>query len=384
MKRSASALLGVFLASAAIASASDARAGIAPGSDRMLSGAFSFTGLTPEEGVRPADPWIVSFARFFALPSNASRSSGFYGIASPAHRMYGDGEERPDDGDFASSFGDLLAMQLGEALAPPAVSGCELVFDAPTLQRWESDLWIGAPWVNVVAGGHTDKDGSWVEYDQIPRRPDRPEWYGAYRYPLANPIMSSGYDLDLPDELQRRGKMTAVGHGGVDLAEKKGTPVTMIRLDHQVGDAEVIYVGWLFGETVVTRHTLREGGRKRDYVLLFGHLQEAAEGLRRGQRVREGELVGLVGDTASPEFVHLHLEARRLRDGIDAWRVGAWNINARELSVVTDPRNVLPLRAQPRHAAHKCAPRLMPRSSPSWLGAMKLSIDAPVDLASAQ
>ena len=153
----------------------------------------------------------------------------------------------------------------------------------------------------------------------------------------------------------------------------------MIRLDHQVGDAEVIYVGWLFGETVVTRHTIREGGRKRDYVLLFGHLQEAADGLRRGQRVREGELVGLVGDTASPEFVHLHLEARRLRDGIDAWRVGAWNINARELSVVTDPRNVLPLRAQPRRATPKCAPRLLPRTSPSWLGTMKLSLDGASD-----
>ena len=370
MKRSASALLGVFLASVALASAADARAGVVIGSDRPISGAFTFTGLDPEPAVRPSDPWIGRLAPLF---------SPLTGIGSPSHRMYGGGEERLDDGDFATSFGELLSMQLGETVAPAAAPGCELVFDAPTLQRWESDLWIGAPWVNVVPGGHTDKDGSWVEYDQIPRRPDRPEWYGAYRYPLANPIMSSGYDLDLPDEHQRRGKMSAVGHGGVDLAEKKGTPVTMIRLDHQVGDAEVIYVGWLFGETVVTRHTIREGGRKRDYVLLFGHLQEAADGLRRGQRLREGELVGLVGDTASPEFVHLHLEARRLRDGIDAWRVGAWNINARELSVVTDPRNVLPLRAQPRRATPKCAPRLLPRTSPSWLGTMKLSLDGASD-----
>ena len=374
MKRPVHALAGVLVSVAVFGSAEQARAGVAPGSEGAPSGGFSLAGFVPEQGGRPSDPWIGGMSQLFAPLS---------GIASPAQRMYAGGEERPDDGDLATPLMDLTELaalvgrHLGETPAPLAAAGCELVLDAPTMQRWENDLWIGAPWINVVPNGHTDKDGSWVDYDQIPRRPDRPEWYGAYRYPLANPIMSSGYDLDLPDERQRRGKMSAVGHGGVDLAEKKGTPITMIRLDHQVGEAEVIYVGWLFGETVVTRHTIREGGRKRDYVLLFGHLQEAAEGVRRGRRLRDGELVGLVGDTASPEFVHLHLEARRLREGIDAWRIGAWNVNAREISVVTDPRNVLPLRSPPRHAAPKCAPRLLSRSAPSWLGALKLSLDAP-------
>ena len=374
MKRSVSALFAALASVAVVGTAEPARAGVAAGAERMPTGGFSLAGLAPEQGGRPSDPWIGGLSQLFAPLS---------GIASPAQRMYAGGEDRLDDGDLATpladlaDLADLLALRLGESPAPLAAAGCELVLDAPTLQRWESDLWIGAPWINVVPNGHTDKDGTWVDYDQIPRRPDRPEWYGAYRYPLANPVMSSGYDLDLPDERQRRGKMSAVGHGGVDLAEKKGTPITMIRLDHQVGDAEVIYVGWLFGETVVTRHTIREGGRKRDYVLLFGHLQEAGEGVRRGRRLREGELVGLVGDTASPEFVHLHLEARRLREGIDAWRIGAWNVNAREISVVTDPRNVLPLRTPRRRAAPKCAPRLMSRSTPSWLGALKLSLLSP-------
>ena len=374
MKRSVSALFAALASVAVVGTAEPARAGVAAGAERMPTGGFSLAGLAPEQGGRPSDPWIGGLSQLFAPLS---------GIASPAQRMYAGGEERLDDGDLAppltdlADLADLLGLHLGETPAPLAAAGCELVLDAPTMQRWESDLWIGAPWINVVPNGHTDKDGTWVDYDQIPRRPDRPEWYGAYRYPLANPVMSSGYDLDLPDERQRRGKMSAVGHGGVDLAEKKGTPITMIRLDHQVGDAEVIYVGWLFGETVVTRHTIREGGRKRDYVLLFGHLQEAGEGVRRGRRLREGELVGLVGDTASPEFVHLHLEARRLREGIDAWRIGAWNVNAREISVVTDPRNVLPLRTPRRRAAPKCAPRLMSRSTPSWLGALKLSLLSP-------
>jgi hypothetical protein len=254
-----------------------------------------------------------------------------------------------------------------------SVAGCELVFDdGAGGDVWQNNLWIGAPWPTIKKNGHTDKGGEWIEYDQIGRRWDRPVSYAAYRYPLANTFVVSGYDLDKPDELQRRGRMSAVGHGGVDLPEKKGTPITMITLDHQMGDAEVLFVGHLFGETVVTRHTVREGGRKRDYVLLFGHLDEAAEGVRRGRRLRAGQLVGYVGNTDSPEFVHLHLEARRLREGIDPWKVAPWNINAREVSVVTDPRNVLPLLA-PRKAKPTCAPRLVATKAKAWVPSPKAS-----------
>jgi murein DD-endopeptidase MepM/ murein hydrolase activator NlpD len=261
-----------------------------------------------------------------------------------------------------------------------SVPGCELVFDdGAGGDTWQSNLWIGAPWPKIVKNGHTEKNGEWIEYDQIGRRWDRPASYAAYRYPLANTFVVSGYDLDKPDDLQRRGRMNAVGHGGVDLPEKKGTPISLVALDHQVGDAEVLFVGHLFGETVVTRHTVREGGRKRDYVLLFGHLDEAAEGVRRGRRLRAGQLVGYVGNTDSPEFVHLHLEARRLREGVDPWKVAPWNINAREISVVTDPRNVLPLVA-PRKAKPKCTPSLFAQTTTrpqvkTWLPSFKLSLE---------
>ncbi len=63
--------------------------------------------------------------------------------------------------------------------------------------------------------------------------------------------------------------------------------------------------------------------------------------------MKEGELVGFVGDTGSPELIHLHLEARRVRDGVDiADRIrvhaGGALIEA-DATVVCDPRNVLPL-----------------------------------------
>jgi murein DD-endopeptidase MepM/ murein hydrolase activator NlpD len=186
-----------------------------------------------------------------------------------------------------------------------------------------------------------------VVYDQIPRRPDRPAEYDLYEYPVtcARDCVVSGYDLDLPDARQRRGRrLSHVGHGAVDIPRPKGTPITMVALDHQEGDADVVYVGPLFGTTVVTRHALREGGRLRDYLLLFGHLEAPALGLQRGSHLRAGDPVGLVGDTGSPELVHLHLEARRVRDGVDALKLTIEALASGDSTIVCDPRNVLPLR----------------------------------------
>jgi murein DD-endopeptidase MepM/ murein hydrolase activator NlpD len=145
--------------------------------------------------------------------------------------------------------------------------------------------------------------------------------------------------------MQRRGRrLSHVGHGAVDLPQKKGTPILTVPLEHQEGDADVVYVGPLFGTTVITRHTLREGGMQRDYILLFGHLDAPAPGLQVGAHLHEGDLVGFVGDTGSPELVHLHLEARRVRDGVDIQKLSPGLIIANENSVVCDPRNVLPLK----------------------------------------
>jgi murein DD-endopeptidase MepM/ murein hydrolase activator NlpD len=210
--------------------------------------------------------------------------------------------------------------------------------------------------VLAAENAHRERTGRWTVYEQIPRRPDRPASYDSYRYPVpaglpGGHFVVSGYDLDRPDDSQRRGRsLHAVGHGGVDLPDPRGTPVTLVALEHQVGDADVVFVGHLFGTTVATRHTVREGGRLRDYVLLFGHLDAPAAGLVAGRTIKEGESVGFVGDTGSPELIHLHLEARRVRDGVD---VGA-RVHERsggallepDATVVCDPRNVLPLKVE--------------------------------------
>jgi murein DD-endopeptidase MepM/ murein hydrolase activator NlpD len=251
---------------------------------------------------------------------------------------------------------DPLPSQAG-APAPvdPAASeeaGSPALIGGPArAARWDEEEFEGAPLPRPVLNSHLEKSGRRLDYEQIGRRPERSAAYEAYCYPLAQAAVVSGYDLDKPNWAQRRGAMRMVGHGGVDLVVPKGTPITIVALDHQVGDAEVLYAGWLYGETVVTRHTLREGRGEHDYLLVFAHLERPAP-VRRGAKLRAGDVVGYVGDTASANFPHLHLEARRVRDDIDPWSVLGWELHSRDVSVVTDPRNVLPPRDpdRPRRA----------------------------------
>ena len=107
----------------------------------------------------------------------------------------------------------------------------------------------------------------------------------------------------------------------------------------------MLYTGPLFGTTVVTRHTLREGGRLLDYVVLFGHLDSIAPGVAPGVALKNGDPVGAVGDTGSPSIVHLHYEVRRVREGVDLAKVPAGGMLVQDVvTVVCDPRNVLPLK----------------------------------------
>ncbi|MEZ4225434.1 MAG: M23 family metallopeptidase [Polyangiaceae bacterium] len=211
---------------------------------------------------------------------------------------------------------------------------------------------LGGASLEALENRHLDRHGNWVSYEQIPKRPDRPGSYQAYRYPIPvkaeQKFVSSGYDLDLPNESQRRGaQLKAVGHGGVDLAAPRGTEVRGVALEHQVGDAEVSFVGELFGNSVVTRHSVREGGQLREYLVVHGHLDGPAPGLARGMNVREGSLLGFVGDSGSPGDVHLHLEVRRVRSGIDAGALAARQLVHNAKTVACDPRNVMPLRDAP-------------------------------------
>ena len=192
---------------------------------------------------------------------------------------------------------------------------------------------------------HIDRQGRRVVYENLPRRRDLPPEYSHYVFPIVASV-GSGYDLDRPDELQRRGfNLSAVGHGGVDLMGARGAPVRAVALRGEVGDPLVVYVGPLFGNTVVLGHVVREGTQLRTYLALHGHLEEPAPGIVRGMNVTPGTVIGFVGDSGAIGIVHLHYETRLVRSGIDPLRVEpAGRLVDQEVSVPCDPRNVLPLR----------------------------------------
>jgi murein DD-endopeptidase MepM/ murein hydrolase activator NlpD len=203
--------------------------------------------------------------------------------------------------------------------------------------------------VTMETSAHFDRNGRRVVYDHLPRRPELPADYDRYVYPVepyGGHTVTSGYDLDRPDEFQRRGaSLRAVGHGGVDLPQARGTPVRVVSLRGEVGEPEVVFVGELFGHTVALRHIVREGSTTQTYLVLHGHLEAPAPDIAKGMTVRAGTTIGFVGDSGALGVVHLHYEVRLVRAGVDPMRVeGVMRLVDQEVSVPCDPRNVLPFR----------------------------------------
>jgi murein DD-endopeptidase MepM/ murein hydrolase activator NlpD len=83
-------------------------------------------------------------------------------------------------------------------------------------------------------------------------------------------------------------------HNGIDYAAPPGTPVSA------VADGVVSFKGWKggYGNFIELRH----GG---SYVTGYGHLRGFARGLRQGQKVSQGQVIGYVGSTGLSTGPHL-------------------------------------------------------------------------------
>lgn len=84
-------------------------------------------------------------------------------------------------------------------------------------------------------------------------------------------------------------------HYGVDYAAPSGTPV------HTIGDGTVIEKGWDNkggGNYVKIRHN-------STYTTTYMHLKGFAKGLKKGSKVKQGDLIGYVGSTGMSTGPHL-------------------------------------------------------------------------------
>ena len=92
---------------------------------------------------------------------------------------------------------------------------------------------------------------------------------------------------------------TIRAHKGVDYAAPTGTPIKA------TGDGTVIFAGTKggYGRTIILKH----GGT---YSTVYAHLHKYANGVRTGKRVKQGQIIGYVGQSGLATGPHLHYEFR--------------------------------------------------------------------------
>lgn len=124
-----------------------------------------------------------------------------------------------------------------------------------------------------------------------------------FDWPVWEARMTRGY---LPNGTKKRKRP----HRGIDLAAPRGSAVMSSH------DGVVIYTGSGFkgyGKMVMVESAdPREGG---NWATLYGHMDKIL--VYEGKKVRQGEVIGALGNTGRSSGPHLHFEIRRLNGPID-------------------------------------------------------------------
>jgi murein DD-endopeptidase MepM/ murein hydrolase activator NlpD len=125
-----------------------------------------------------------------------------------------------------------------------------------------------------------------------------PEGKSMKRAFLKSPIpfsrVSSGFSMRFHPVLQRWR-----AHKGIDYAAPTGTPILAIS-DAVVASADSQRG---YGNLVVLKH-------QGEYSSAYGHMSRFGEGIRKGARVKQGQVIGYVGATGLATGPHLHYEFR--------------------------------------------------------------------------
>jgi murein DD-endopeptidase MepM/ murein hydrolase activator NlpD len=116
------------------------------------------------------------------------------------------------------------------------------------------------------------------------------------RAPLSYARISSPFSRNRRHPIFR----TVRPHLAIDYAAPAGTPVVAI------GRGRVEFAGWLggYGKVVDIRHS-------GNYVSRYAHFSSFARGLRKGQMINAGDVIGYVGQTGHATGPHLHFEFLR-------------------------------------------------------------------------
>lgn len=120
------------------------------------------------------------------------------------------------------------------------------------------------------------------------RYPKLPAYEGEYRWPLAAGIVSSEF-----------GHRWRRPHEGIDIAADEGEPV------YASAAGEVLYANNRmrgYGNVVILRHDAQ-------VTTLYAHNQSLK--VRLGEKVEQGQVIALLGNTGRSTGPHIHFELRR-------------------------------------------------------------------------
>jgi murein DD-endopeptidase MepM/ murein hydrolase activator NlpD len=126
-----------------------------------------------------------------------------------------------------------------------------------------------------------------------------PEGMSLQKSFLSTPVdyarISSHFDLNRRHPILNRIR----AHKGVDYAARTGTPIKA------TGNGEVTFLGRKggYGQVVIISHG-------EHYETLYAHLSDFKNGIQNGSHVRQGEVIGYVGQTGLATGPHLHYEFR--------------------------------------------------------------------------
>ena len=125
------------------------------------------------------------------------------------------------------------------------------------------------------------------------------------RKPLAGGVFRSGFGI-------RRHPILGYSrmHSGVDWADDTGAPI------YSAGNGTVVHADWSsgYGRRIEIQHL-------NGYVTTYSHLSGFARGIQEGAKVRQGQVIGYVGNTGLSTGPHLHYEVAINGNYVDPMRI---------------------------------------------------------------
>ncbi|HLD23527.1 MAG TPA: peptidoglycan DD-metalloendopeptidase family protein, partial [Sulfuricurvum sp.] len=123
-----------------------------------------------------------------------------------------------------------------------------------------------------------------------------------FKLPMRNPRITSRYTKSRYHPVLRRYR----AHLGVDFGARPGTPIL------STGEGRVSFAGYStgYGNTIKIRHN-------NGLTSLYAHQKGFKKGIRTGMKVKQGEMIGYVGNTGLSSGPHLHFGMYRGISAID-------------------------------------------------------------------